>query len=37
MSKFPALKHDMDFVERLVSEQSVFCLPAKVRIIGVGG
>lgn len=27
ISAFPALKHDMDFVEFLMSEQSVFCLP----------
>ncbi|XP_071038569.1 tyrosine aminotransferase isoform X2 [Parasteatoda tepidariorum] len=26
-SSFPAFKHDMDFVEFLMSEQSVFCLP----------
>lgn len=26
-SNFPAFKHDMDFVECLMAEQSVFCLP----------
>merc|ERR1711976_228430 len=29
MEKFPGFKDDMDFTSRLVSEQSVFCLPAQ--------
>merc|ERR1711922_21005 len=29
MSRFPAFKNDLHFVESLVSEQSVFCLPGK--------
>ncbi|XP_023346899.1 tyrosine aminotransferase [Eurytemora carolleeae] len=29
MSRFPMFRSDLDFVERLVSEQSVFCLPGK--------
>jgi len=29
MEKFPEFKSDVDFTERLVTEQSVFCLPAK--------
>ncbi|XP_050709914.1 tyrosine aminotransferase-like [Eriocheir sinensis] len=29
MASFPALKNDLDFVERLISEESVFCLPGK--------
>lgn len=28
-SAFPSLKHDTDFVERLMAEQSVFCLPGQ--------
>lgn len=27
MAEFPEFRHDMDFVEKLVSEQSVMCLP----------
>lgn len=30
MASFPGLKNDLDFVERLISEESVFCLPGKV-------
>ena len=29
MERFPLFQHDLQFVERLVSEQSVFCLPGK--------
>ncbi|XP_067120150.1 tyrosine aminotransferase-like [Centruroides vittatus] len=29
MPHFPEFRHDLDFVEKLVSEQSVFCLPGK--------
>lgn len=29
MANFPSLKNDLDFVERLISEESVFCLPGK--------
>jgi len=29
MSRFPNFRSDLDFVEHLVSEQSVFCLPGK--------
>ena len=31
MDHFPDFKNDVDFTERLVTEQSVFCLPATVR------
>lgn len=31
MDNFPDFKDDVDFTERLVMEQSVFCLPASVR------
>lgn len=31
MDHFPDFKNDVDFTERLVTEQSVFCLPASVR------
>lgn len=31
MDHFPDFKDDVDFTERLVTEQSVFCLPASVR------
>lgn len=31
MEHFPAFKDDVDFTERLVTEESVFCLPASVR------
>ena len=30
MEKFPAFKDDVEFTQRLVTEQSVFCLPASV-------
>ncbi len=30
MSKFPEFRNDLQFTEKLVTEQSVFCLPAKV-------
>lgn len=29
---FPGMKDDVDFTERLVTEQSVFCLPTTVII-----
>jgi len=29
IKKFPTFKSDVDFTERMVTEQSVFCLPAK--------
>ena len=29
MSRFPEFRTDLQFVESLVSEQSVFCLPGK--------
>lgn len=29
MINFPSLKTDLEFVEKLVSEQSVFCLPGR--------
>jgi tyrosine aminotransferase len=29
---FPEISNDMDFAQRLISEQSVFCLPASVII-----
>lgn len=31
MEHFPDFQNDVDFTERLVTEQSVFCLPATVR------
>lgn len=30
MSMFPQFKSELQFVERLVAEQSVFCLPGQV-------
>lgn len=30
MSQFPKFKNELQFVERMVSEQSVFCLPGQV-------
>ena len=33
MEKYPDYRDDVDFTESLVTEQSVFCLPAKVLII----
>ena len=30
LEKFPEFSNDLEFVERLVTEQSVFCLPGKV-------
>lgn len=30
MAQFPEFKTELQFVERLVSEQSVFCLPGEV-------
>ena len=30
VARWPDIKDDLDFVEKLISEQSVFCLPAKV-------
>ncbi|XP_045127295.1 tyrosine aminotransferase-like [Portunus trituberculatus] len=29
MAKFPGLKNDLELVERMISEESVFCLPGK--------
>ena len=29
MKRFPAFSNDMEFVEQLISEKSVFCLPGK--------
>lgn len=31
MDNFPDFKNDVEFTEQLVTEQSVFCLPATVR------
>lgn len=31
MDNFPDFKDDVEFTEQLVTEQSVFCLPATVR------
>lgn len=31
MDHFPEFRNDVDFTERLVTEQSVFCLPTSVR------
>lgn len=33
MSLFPQFKSELQFVERLMSEQSVFCLPGKVSTV----
>ena len=33
MEKYPDYRDDVDFTESLVTEQSVFCLPAKVFIL----
>lgn len=33
MDHFPDFKDDVDFTEHLVTEQSVFCLPASVRFL----
>lgn len=30
MAMFPQFKSELQFVERMVSEQSVFCLPGQV-------
>ena len=35
MERFPEYKNDVEFTEALVTEQSVFCLPAKVSIYSV--
>jgi tyrosine aminotransferase len=32
INHFPGIKDDVDFTEKMVKEQSVFCLPAKVKI-----
>ena len=32
MTKFPGFESDLQFVEQMVTEQSVFCLPGRVRI-----
>lgn len=29
MKKFPSFKNDLEFVEKMISEESVFCLPGK--------
>ena len=31
-SKFKGIKNDLDFVQMLIKEQSVFCLPASVNL-----
>jgi tyrosine aminotransferase len=36
MAQFPEFDNDLEFVERLVAEQSVFCLPGKVILFCVG-
>lgn len=35
MSLFPEFKNELKFVERLVSEQSVFCLPGQVIVFSL--
>lgn len=32
MEHFPEFENDVEFAERLISEQSVFCLPATVSL-----
>lgn len=32
MEHFPDFENDVEFTERLIAEQSVFCLPATVRL-----
>jgi len=32
MEHFPEFENDVEFTERLISEQSVFCLPATVSL-----
>lgn len=32
LDSFPDFANDIDFTERLMTEESVFCLPASVRI-----
>ena len=34
MEHFPEFENDLKFVERMISEQSVFCLPGKVGTMG---
>jgi tyrosine aminotransferase len=31
LEHFPSIKDDTDFVQQLMQEQSVFCMPASVR------
>lgn len=33
MEHFPEFENDVEFTERLISEQSVFCLPATVSLM----
>lgn len=33
MEQFPEFENDVEFTERLIAEQSVFCLPATVSIL----
>lgn len=33
MDRFPTMSSTLDFVEKLVSEESVFCLPGEVSYI----
>ena len=30
LDRFPAFENDLQFVERMVTEESVFCLPGRV-------
>jgi len=31
MANFPEFENDLQFVERMVTEESVFCLPGRVK------
>ena len=35
IEKYPDYRDDVDFTESLVTEQSVFCLPAKVLMLAL--